>query len=566
MKQSSKIPEADIQYIPLPKEEMINPIQNVTDGLSEVQDGHLQSSGFSHGMTGWRLSDNGTAEFQKLIVGSKTIALTAGKSIQSAINELATEGGGVIQLSAGIHQISTHNLVFPVNTPIRIEGENTSSTIIDFQSTDYHFIFSGTGIYTTGTVSITSGVTLTGSGTNWLSSGLVAGDQIFLDSRWYEIAAITANTTIILSEGYGGTALSGATYRAGKIAQDIEIKELTIQNSTSTSGALDFDDARNIVLEDVQLVSNNKGWVATNVSEWVADRIIVANSTGDGVTFATGSLINNRQLATVSNGGSGFVANGIKVLTVEFSSSTANTTDGYNITSCTDVVMSVQSSGNGGQGIELVSGNDNVLISDGLISGNTSDGIKLTATSDNCRISTSKIAGNGGYGVNIAASTCDNNIVVTSIFASNSSGGIYDAGTGTFLGPNIGAQNYKWIFSASDVLQASADTERSHTTATPTMKKEIVVRNRGTVRVKFDLKDDFNGASGRIYKNGSAVGTSRVATTSYVTYSEDITVAENDLLQVYIWTDGVGGHNVYTKNFRLYWTDIPAPEYTVNTD
>jgi hypothetical protein len=432
-----KVPEYE-QFRPeVPDVEYRDPLVVAGDGVSEVQDGFLQSTGFRSGVAGWRMQDNGEVEIQRLTLGTKTIALSAGQSLQAALDDLASEGGGIIQLGAGTH-LFTGNITLPVKTPIRIEGENMTSTVISFGSTTNRIIAAGTGMYTTGTVSITSGVTVTGSSTNWLSSGLVAGDQIFLDSRWYQIAAIGSNTSITLSEGYGGAVLAGASYRAGKIITDIEIKEVTITGSTSTSGALDVDDARNFLMEDVQLVGNNKGIVATNLSEWQSNRCAVVSSTSDGVTLSTGSLINNTQLVTVANGGHGVVASSIKTSTFEFSSSTGNTTDGYNLTSCTDISMSPQASANGGQGIECVSGNDNILIANGLIAYNTSDGIKLTATSDNCRISACKINNNGGYGLNIAASTCDNNVVTTSVFSTNTSGAVNNSGTGTVVKANVG--------------------------------------------------------------------------------------------------------------------------------
>lgn len=369
--------------------------------------------------------------------GGRTTVVFPGDDIQKAIDALKKEGGGRIYLRTGTHKPRT-SLTIPSGVPIQIEGENTTSTIIDFNSTASRIIVAGTGIYTTGTVSITLGVTVTGSSTSWLSSGLVAGDQIFLDSRWYKIAAITGNTTIILSEGYSGGVLAGATYRAGAVAKDCEIKELTIQGCTSLSGALDGDDVRNLLLEDVQFISNTKAIVIKNFSEWLAESIIVVTSGSHGITFDTGTFCNNRQLATASNDGHGVVLISIKTGTFEFSSSNSNTADGYNITSCTDLFMSVQANANEGQGIECVSGNDNILIEGSLISGNITGGIMLTETTDNCRISTGKFTGNGGYGVNVAAATCDNNIIVSNVFAGNSSGAVNDLGTGTVIRGNVG--------------------------------------------------------------------------------------------------------------------------------
>lgn len=377
-------------------------------------------------------------KFNFIDYGFKSFFVPIGGDIQEAINRAEDVGGGIILLGAGTHSPSS-NIALPVLTPIQIVGTNTTSTIIDFGSADRRFILAGSGIYTTGTVSITSGVTVTGVTTAWLSSGLVVGDQIFLDSRWYEIAAITGDTTIILSEGYGGSALSGATYRAGSIVKDVEFKELTIKNSTSTSGAVDADDIRNFILEDVNFVSNNKSAVITNFSEWNANRIVSASATGDGFTFTTGTFCTNSQFANVANGGHGCVLNGVKKGSFTSSSTTSNTNDGFNLTSCTSIHFVIgDMNSNGGQGIELVSGNSFISVVVCAIENNTSDGIKLTASSDDCRVVSSQLKSNGGYGINIAASTCDNNTVLGNFFVSNVTAASNDSGTGTLIRSNIG--------------------------------------------------------------------------------------------------------------------------------
>jgi len=118
---------------------------------------------------------------------------------------------------------------------------------------------------------------------------------------------------------------------------------------------------------------------------------------------------------------------------------------------------------------------------------------------------------------------------------------------------------------ASDNLKISADTERSMVGASYTKVKEVMVKRFGTIRVKFDLKCDVTDDSfGRIYVNGVAVGTERNNTTSsYVTYSEDITVKAGDLVQLYYKQDA-SGNSVYTRNFRIYYDRKYDADYIVN--
>jgi hypothetical protein len=124
---------------------------------------------------------------------------------------------------------------------------------------------------------------------------------------------------------------------------------------------------------------------------------------------------------------------------------------------------------------------------------------------------------------------------------------------------------------ASDNLQASADTERSTNNTSYVLGKEIKIRFAGTVRVKFDLKANWNGnASGYgkaiIYVNGTAVGTERTNTTeTYINYSEDITVAKNDLIQLYYLSSYSNRYGVI-QNFRIYFDRYFAKDYVVNAD
>ena len=112
-----------------------------------------------------------------------------------------------------------------------------------------------------------------------------------------------------------------------------------------------------------------------------------------------------------------------------------NSANGISLTSCEDISISGIVKANGAKGIEFVSGNNNITITNASVEDNTSDGIKMTATSDNSIIHSNSMARNGGYGLNIL-SGCDTNSIMGNVFASNTSGTIANAGTG-----NIGRGN-----------------------------------------------------------------------------------------------------------------------------
>jgi hypothetical protein len=128
--------------------------------------------------------------------------------------------------------------------------------------------------------------------------------------------------------------------------------------------------------------------------------------------------------------------------------------------------------------------------------------------------------------------------------------------------------------SASDNLRDSADNNNMvDDTGEMELNKEIKHNEvGGTIRVKFDLSQG-NGAGvmhGQIYVNGIAVGTLRSnggdVYPTYATYTEDIAVDQNDLVQLYVWYDQTGGGNYgYVRNFRLYYDkSVQATPGTVN--
>jgi|GEM_PF-6700878 len=81
----------------------------------------------------------------------------------------------------------------------------------------------------------------------------------------------------------------------------------------------------------------------------------------------------------------------------------------------------------------------------------------------------------------------------------------------------------------------------------------------GTIRVLFDFATSGGTGFARIYKNGIAVGTERTRnSTTFITFSEDITVNTGDDIQIYCRT--ASGGEAYTQNVRI---GITLPEMPV---
>jgi hypothetical protein len=123
---------------------------------------------------------------------------------------------------------------------------------------------------------------------------------------------------------------------------------------------------------------------------------------------------------------------------------------------------------------------------------------------------------------------------------------------------------------AGDVLNSFADTEGTDNNTSYELQKSIQIPVDGTLRIKFDIKKlnpaGSKTAYGRVYRNGSPVGTeqSKDDDTSYETFSEDISGWSNgDLCQLYTKSQASDGSHSY-RNFRIY-ADI-TPDYYVLTD
>lgn len=523
-------------------------------------------------------ANQGTRRTDNTITGSITIGGTTKvietvSELQSAINNFIPTDGGTLYLKPGIYNV---NQSLTGITGLKIQGESSKNTIIDFGTGAYNLSFIGTDMYTTGTVcAVTSGVIVTGVGTSWLSIENPSTKQLFMENKWYRISSVTNDTTLILSEGVTDTLSYPINYKIGKPIEDIDIDEVTIRNSGTT--ALVFTDCRDITLRNVITQTSAKGITMDNCFIISTKKVFSYSNASHGFEFNSCAFSSFEDMLSIGNGGNGFTYNNCKTMPLYSCAAISNVGNGINFTNTDDVYMEMELTGNGGHGAELVSGNKSILFRQCAVRSNISDGIKFTATSDECGILACNIESNGGYGINIANANCDNNIVSSNILKSNSTANGIDNGTGTVIRGNVGwADNAKFImtdileFSASDTLQQSADTERSESLNAYVKLKEIEVKRNGTIRIAFDLKSEvnFTTAFGRIYINGVAAGTERsTVSTAYVNYSEDLTVAEGDLVQLYAkHQDADPGNSAFVRNFRLYWDTVGVDESSVLTD
>lgn len=101
--------------------------------------------------------------------------------------------------------------------------------------------------------------------------------------------------------------------------------------------------------------------------------------------------------------------------------------------------------------------------------------------------------------------------------------------------------------SAGTLYQGEPQVNVFNTTTSYVLKAQYRVYASGTVRVLWELADIAGGAggSGRIYKNGTAVGVERsVSSSNVATYTDDISVVSGDIIQLYLKISS-GGSQIY---------------------
>lgn len=148
-------------------------------------------------------------------------------------------------------------------------------------------------------------------------------------------------------------------------------------------------------------------------------------------------------------------------------------------------------------------------------------------------------------------------------------------GAGVIPAANLPASNPSFaLATVGDTAIASADTARlTGQVAAYTKKKEIRLLGTGTYRIKFSLRNTgsspTNNTFGRVYKNGVAVGTERThASATIAEYSEDLTFATNDLVQIYAWQQNYAAAtvDVEVSLFRVCGVETAISATTIVTD
>ena len=378
-----------------------------------------KSANYQRGKRGWRLNAAGSFDLGLILTIQDITAL------QDSIDTAGNAGGGIVNLAPGTYSYSK-NITIPSNVTL-----NGNGSTIDFGGGAYQILIQGTNAYSTGTLAVNNGSTaIVGTGTTWTSA--MIGRNILIGEYWYEITAVADTTHLTIASNFLTTNVTGATYVIATTIDNVGIENINLEDS---SVAL----IKFIYVNEIDMfgVSCYNGLIGIDGDDSAFVRYV--NSFVD--LCGTGITLDNVNYGTffdwnitASTTGGAIIINKTINTAFEVWALADNTGGGFKISNSNNVgIENFSIKETTGIGMEFSAGNSDTCVSDGTVDKSSSDGIKLTATSDAVIILGNNIKNNGGYGVNIAASSCDNNILSSNDFSSNSSGDINDSGTGTII-------------------------------------------------------------------------------------------------------------------------------------
>lgn len=405
------------QYVPLKQGYTLRP-----DGFFEAVDGRF----------------NGTIITQDITIAGRTIGVDTVDEIRAALTELTAEGGGTIRIAAGTYVFTT-SLALTDN--IVLQGDDRSTTTLVFVAGAQLQVIGGSA-YSTGTVSVSQGgTTVTGSGTSWLTN-VAVGDKIRLNGFWTKVTNVASDTSLTIEIPFGGAALSGAAYVVANTIDFVSIRDLALVGSSSSDYLLEVEYATFLIGERLNVIQGSSGVKLNFAGHITLDIVTSLGNTNNGFDINETSYLNFVTGYSASNGGKGYyITNCDQAIVLTACVAQGNTGNGFDVRDSSDILWSpLVSVDNGSNGFYTQDSTD-LIIEVGKLSANAGDGIELNSNADRVLIFGSPIQSNGGYGVNIANSNCNDTIIVSNLFNGNASGAVNNSGTDTLIRGNVGVND-----------------------------------------------------------------------------------------------------------------------------
>lgn len=263
-----------------------------------------------------------------------TVPLTG--SIQTAINNLSADGGGVVNLVAGTY---SPGAIVTVPSNIKIQGVGSNATIIDFGGSAYQIKAVGTSGTHLNSIFI-NGVTVQNSSTDLMNVQYV--DTIEM-------------TDIQLYSGSSGMSVNHVTLL---LLTDILVG--------SCSSGISISNATNVALNSfaIETISAGVGLTLDTVDVLTGASITIDGTSGDGCAFTSCTNMGFNSFSVISAGGNGITATSCTSMTLNSPFIDTITGDGVHLVSSSSVTPATgQFSNCGGYGINITnSACDNCIV------------------------------------------------------------------------------------------------------------------------------------------------------------------------------------------------------------
>jgi len=361
-------------------------------------------------------------------------------NIEKAIEYVKDKGGGIVFVREGVYKYYED---IDLYDNVALIGLDRETAIIDFNATDKKIkAVADTSSYTEGTISVTSDSDIvTGSGTSW-PTGQWAGRYISINHVWYKIKSVDSPTQITLERVYRGPTLSGLNYRIAWLYHGIEIKNLTIRNSSAIGGGgIYFDFVIDSIISNCFLDNNRIGIELKHCDGIVVTQNLIRNCGLQGIRISGGVHITVTFNECSNISGVGIYLSGLTYSEIR-SNKCMNLGDAG--IGSEDMIYSIIEGNfiahiHGGEGIYF-GGAEYCAVIGNEIRNASGNGIffEHEAQYSNYNVITGNIIyNNGSYGIRIYNANFVGNIITANIIRNNADGAIYDAGTDTEIAHNI---------------------------------------------------------------------------------------------------------------------------------
>ncbi len=363
--------------------------------------------------------------------GITKINAASASQVQSVLDIVNNAGGGKVFAENGTY-IFTSDLDFRSN--IELECESFGGVIFVFVG-GAKFSIQGTGVYSTGTVSISKGdAQVVGVGTSWLAN-LTVGHKIVLGGIPYTIDSIDSDTVLTLSVTYYGPDISGDTYYSAIMLENFSIRNLILANGGGVSNLLDVDYIDLCSFEKMIIT----GATSDNVSFYRAHRPILDTVISDGAGRDAFNMLECPQInltRTIATNAvrRGFMLDAVSELVAI--SSPAQNCGGAGWYSKDSIKQNMI--GCEGRGCEYglyVTGGSGINFDKGAAEESEKDGIKVTGNTTKSRFNENRLRDNGEYGIEIDSGS-DKNWAKDNDVENNDSGPTNDNGANNTLTDN----------------------------------------------------------------------------------------------------------------------------------